>query len=368
MSEEDIREGTPEERPPEENETTQLEEEGADHPPAQDEDQDTPAAAPDETGVEGTVDEGPEGEMAQEDQDPGATEEAPPEEEEAQADGEGLKDMGSEELGLSITDDELWDEGGGLDEIPLFDEIKGEEREEGGEDSSSESSEEGHEAEATPGPHEGAEEGKDVPLTEEDGEKVDEEADHTPDSEVEKERDLTFYVPIVISTFNVLLFFFGIVVLVNILHEEPDLSHATLERSNPPSSSTQVKKERSQKAQLTEGAMVSSGDLKEIKGKRGFYTMTLDPFIIPAQLNGELVFFKLKAELVFEDVASKRVFSQKESTLRDIIYSELKGIDISSGLSNKSLFSYRRPIIERLNKSFSPYKVTDIRLVGFVLK
>lgn len=364
MSEEDIREGTPEERPSEENETTQLEEEGADHPPAQDEDQDTPTSAPDETDVEVAVDDGPEGEMAQEDQDAGAMEGTPPEEEEAQADGEGLQGMDSEELGLSITDDELWDEGGGLDEIPLFDEIKGEEKEEGDEDGSGE---EVHEAEAMPSPPEGAEEGKDVPLTKEDGETGDEEADHTPDSEVEKERDLSFYVPIVISTFNVLLFFFGILVLVNILHEEPDLSHATLERSNPPAS-VQAKKDRSQKAQLTEGATVSSGDLKEIKGKRGFYTMTLDPFIIPAQLNGELVFFKLKAELVFEDVASKRVFSQKESTLRDIIYSELKGIDISSGLSNKSLFSYRRPIIERLNKTFSPYKVTDIRLVGFVLK
>ena len=279
------------------------------------------------------------------------------------SDREGGDDAAPEDLGLSITDDELWDEGGGLDEIPLFDELEkeepGQEREEEDDpttDDRGSITPEGTETEDTD-----ARSSEDAALVEDDPSEsgVPEEEQS---GEATHETPLFTYLPFVFSGLNIVLFVAGLVFLVNLL-------------STPQVSSFKTSKHRDagfKPVVSHEEKAVTAA--QEVAGRDGqgpkinFYTMTLDPFIIPAQLNGELVFFKLKAELVFDDVASKRVFSEREATLRDIIYSELKGIDISSGLSNKNLFSYRRPIMERLNESFSPHRVKDVRLIGFILK
>ena len=97
-------------------------------------------------------------------------------------------------------------------------------------------------------------------------------------------------------------------------------------------------------------------------------TLALTPFLIPGNRNGELVFFKVQAELMVESQAAKHALMRREAEVRDIIYSELKGIDLSNGVSGDVLLRYHKPILDRLNRAFRPIHVDDIRLVGVMLR
>ncbi|NDY43102.1 flagellar basal body-associated FliL family protein, partial [Dissulfurirhabdus thermomarina] len=96
--------------------------------------------------------------------------------------------------------------------------------------------------------------------------------------------------------------------------------------------------------------------------------LTLDPFLIPAHRSGEMVFFKLQAELVVPDISTRQALRRKEAWVRDAIYQELKDIDVSEGLQGNLLYRYRRPILDRLNREFAPLEVEDVRLMGFLMK
>ncbi|NPA95831.1 MAG: flagellar basal body-associated FliL family protein [Thermodesulfobacteria bacterium] len=100
----------------------------------------------------------------------------------------------------------------------------------------------------------------------------------------------------------------------------------------------------------------------------GFEALDLAPFIIPGKSGGELVFFKLEVELVVPDASTKQKLIRRQAWLRDIIYQELKGLDISSGVKGDILERYRVPLLKRLNKEFAPLKIEDIRLMGYLLR
>lgn len=261
-----------------------------------------------------------------------------------------------EDLGTSITDDELWDESGGLDEIPLFDDII--------EDKEEPLIKDTPEPESQVKPPDSDKERVVTEIKDDSGDELvtgsEEHENQVYEGELEEEKDespfIWFNLTNIFSFVNSIILLVGIFTLFKVLKTEPPhqdyLKHISQQT---------VKVKTS-----TKTSEIKPQELERMD--RGFYTMNLDPFIIPAQMNGELVFFKLKAELVFDDMASKRAFSEKVAWVRDIIYSELKGVDISAGLSQRSLFSYRKPIMDRLNKFLAPNKVEDLRLVGFVLK
>ncbi len=99
-----------------------------------------------------------------------------------------------------------------------------------------------------------------------------------------------------------------------------------------------------------------------------FETMDLDPFLVPAQRDKEMIFFRLQVELIVSDAKTKHAIRKKEAWVRDIIYRELKGIDISSGIQKNFLMQYRQPIVRCLNHELAPLRVEDIRLKGYLMK
>ena len=99
-----------------------------------------------------------------------------------------------------------------------------------------------------------------------------------------------------------------------------------------------------------------------------FETMDLDPFLIPAQRDKEMIFLKLQVELIVSDAETKHAIRKKEAWVRDTIYRELKGIDVSSGIQENFLMQYRQPIVRCLNIELAPLRVEDIRLKGYLMK
>jgi len=98
-----------------------------------------------------------------------------------------------------------------------------------------------------------------------------------------------------------------------------------------------------------------------------FETMDLDPFLIPAQRDKEMIFFKLQVKLLVSDAKTKHAIRKKEAWVRDTIYRELKGIDISSDIQENFLVQYKQPIVRCLNHELAPLKVEDIRLKGYLM-
>ncbi|PXF57920.1 MAG: hypothetical protein C4B58_08410 [Deltaproteobacteria bacterium] len=98
-----------------------------------------------------------------------------------------------------------------------------------------------------------------------------------------------------------------------------------------------------------------------------FETMDLDPFLVPAQRDKEMIFFKLQVKLLVSDAKTKHAIRKKEAWVRDTIYRELKGIDISSGIQENFLVEYKQPIVRCLNHELAPLRVEDIRLKGYLM-
>lgn len=96
--------------------------------------------------------------------------------------------------------------------------------------------------------------------------------------------------------------------------------------------------------------------------------ISLAPFLIPAQQGGEPVFFKLQVELICRDKQMKEELTRKETWVRDAIYREMKGIDLSAGVQENDINRFRRPILDRINRELAPLYVDDVRLMGTLLK
>lgn len=99
-----------------------------------------------------------------------------------------------------------------------------------------------------------------------------------------------------------------------------------------------------------------------------FESLALSSFIIPAVQNGQLVFLNLQITLLVLDESTKKQLLQRETRIRDAIYRELKGVDVSKGVSENTLIMLRKPIIDRINSEIAPLKVEDIRISGYILK
>ena len=96
--------------------------------------------------------------------------------------------------------------------------------------------------------------------------------------------------------------------------------------------------------------------------------ISLAPFLIPAQQGGEPVFLKLHVELICKDKQMKEELSRKETWIRDAIYREMKGIDLSGGFQENNITRFRKPILDRINRELAPLYVDDVRLMGSLLK
>ncbi|MGQ9745206.1 MAG: hypothetical protein ACUVQV_04285 [Dissulfurimicrobium sp.] len=96
--------------------------------------------------------------------------------------------------------------------------------------------------------------------------------------------------------------------------------------------------------------------------------ITLAPFLIPARQNGEMVFFNVQAELFARDQKTMDALLQKEVWIRDIIYRELKDIDISKDLKENLLTQYQKPIVDHINTELTPLRVENVRLSGSLIK
>jgi len=100
----------------------------------------------------------------------------------------------------------------------------------------------------------------------------------------------------------------------------------------------------------------------------GTAIISLQPFYIPIVYEGDIVFLKLHVQLTVSDPSTKAVLEHRLSLIRNIIYENLKGIVINSDERGNFLLKYCKPLQQALNKQLAPYKVTDVNLMGFILR
>lgn len=100
----------------------------------------------------------------------------------------------------------------------------------------------------------------------------------------------------------------------------------------------------------------------------GTAIISLQPFYIPVVYEGDVVFLKLHATLTVSDPSTKAILEHRLSLIRNIIYENLKGIVIDPNKRGNFLLKYCSPLKKALNKQLAPYKVTDITLMGFILR
>ncbi len=290
---------------------------------------------------------------------------------------ESIKDDG----GVSVSDDELWDDSGGLDEIPLFDDLDIPEEDDKEEGKDLEDRDEKDKADKQAKDDKKASDSVEEPLIDEDDEtdtkekEPSDEGQEEDDGDIKKDikslKSLILSTPFIATSISILLFIIGLITLIRLIIAEPPILPYYAAYENQAA----LKGKIGPNNILKQDNKITTKDTAEQKGystsnapKRSLFAMNLDPFIIPAQMSGDLVFFKLKTELIFSSQKAQAAFKENEAWVRDIIYSELKGINISAGLTKATLMSHRGPIMKRLNSFLAPYRVEDIRLIGFLLK
>lgn len=285
------------------------------------------------------------------------------------------KEITSDELSeKSPVEDELWDSGDKIDNVPLFEEFASElleHDERGGEplpepDIQSEIqsndsvaniySESEHESEIT---DQLTKKSDDIENTEE---AINEDVN-------EKIRQIE------IGTENPLLLWGLIgIVLVLIIAGGAAVWKMTGTTLNPSTTSNSYQKiianENTKHQQSTDNKKPASNvnQSGELQKTPDFNKITLAPFLIPARQNGEMAFFNLQVELLAKDQKTADALQQKEIWIRDIIYRELKDIDISKGLQKDLLAQYQKPIIDHINTELTPLRVEDVRLSGSLIK
>ncbi len=282
-----------------------------------------------------------------------------------------------DEIGITITDDELWEDTDGLDEVPLFDEeeligdgpAEDEQAATKIEDDAARNMadrEQGQPGSVRPDSSSGR-------TSDENERPGDVSAEGEPVQSDEPVADDLFTFPPwltwVISGIGFVFIIAGILVLWELAGpylrgEATDVAVA--------GDTSGVSRQKADIVQSDEGSSNGSKDhgntLQSKWPSRGIEAIDLAPFLIPAQREGELVFFKLKVELIVPDATTKHALKKKEAWVRDIIYTQLKGIDVNPGEKGNILLKYRRPLLKKLNKRLSPLEIQDIRIMGFLLK
>ncbi len=283
----------------------------------------------------------------------------------------GQQPVTEDEVGINLDDDELWDDGE-VEEIPLFEEellseISQEEEKEKQANNESKPSEP-----LVEGVSEGSE-GLSDELSEElladegqGSEEAEKKQEDIEDNQVDEVEDLSpkeapglasRLLPWIVTGFSSILIILAVLTIYLMWSGPANQQAKVLESSQPVSTQKIVKRaEKKVNIQSPTGA------------RQGFEAIDLAPFIIPGKSGGELVFFKLQVELIVQDALTKQELMRRQAWLRDIIYQELKGLDISRGIQGDILDRYRAPLLKRLNMEFSPLKIKDIRLMGYLLR
>ena len=283
----------------------------------------------------------------------------------------GQQPVTEDEVGINLDDDELWDDGE-VEEIPLFEEellseISQEEEKEKQANNESKPSEP-----LVEGVSEGSEglsdESSEELLADEGqgSEEAEKKQEDIEDNQVDEVEDLSpkeapglasRLLPWIVTGFSSILIILA-VLTIYLMWSGPANQQAKVLESSQPVSTQKIVKRAEKKVNIQ----------SPTRARQGFEAIDLAPFIIPGKSGGELVFFKLQVELIVQDALTKQELMRRQAWLRDIIYQELKGLDISRGIQGDILDRYRAPLLKRLNMEFSPLKIKDIRLMGYLLR
>ncbi len=279
--------------------------------------------------------------------------------------------VSEDEVGINLGDDELWDDGD-VEEIPLFEEelLSEISQEEEREKEAQEQSEESPQSAEEPPSHEAkdVEDTTGVELSGNEDELAQTEKGEEDLGEMQSQqgrRQITVEAPSLVSRLlpwivtglsSVLTLL--AILTIYLLWNSSDHMQARVPENRSPAATQKTVKRPDQKV----GIHYKNG------AGQGFEAIDLAPFIIPGKSGGELVFFKLQVELVVPDATTKQELMRRQAWLRDIIYQELKGLDISRGVQGDILDRYRAPLLKRLNMEFSPLRIEDIRLMGYLLR
>ncbi len=283
----------------------------------------------------------------------------------------GQQPVTEDEVGINLDDDELWDDGE-VEEIPLFEEellseISQEEEKEKQANNESKPSE--PLVEDGPEGSEGLsdESGEELLADEGQGsEEAEKKQEDSEDNQVDEVEDLSpkdapglasRLLPWIVTGFSSILIILA-VLTIYLMWSGPANQQAKVLESSQPVSTQKIVKRAEKKVNIQ----------SPTRARQGFEAIDLAPFIIPGKSGGELVFFKLQVELIVQDALTKQELMRRQAWLRDIIYQELKGLDISRGIQGDILDRYRAPLLKRLNMEFSPLKIKDIRLMGYLLR
>ncbi len=308
----------------------------------------------------------------------GVTTEADADTDSFQADGAAQAD---DETGIDISDDELWEEDD-IEEIPLFEEEfleqeletqeKGQEPDET-ESPATEDTEEVEEEVETTKDHQSPE-GEETPhpsvkqqesgaTSEEEETKVEPKDDSSPKDLVASEHPehsggFRALLPWIITAISSALCV-GAAITIWLIASNAQTGNQELTQTAPAKVETETNRPVQKQTSANPAVAPVRGTVQAID---------LAPFLIPAQKSGELVFFKLKVELIVPNATTKQELLRREAWVRDIIYQELKGINISRGIKGDILTRYRRPLLNRLNQEMAPLRIEDIRFMGFLLR
>ncbi len=356
------------------------------------EDSDIPPDIPDDTEISLEVEEKasdasvkPEDSSSQEEGGEPATSEATEDTAAAEASD---TDAFGDDLGISLSDDELWDDSAD-DDIPLFDD----EPEDpvpygpGAQAPVKESVQEGKGGEGEQKPSDEKLDDTSSAIVEDSGETSPVVADDAAGTGKEPASDDVIvvspsfpdWVPYFISGVATMLLFGGIFVLWGMISSAPNAAEPAAVKTVDMVSQEAGKTPESpigQNNRLVKEKIASNNakyatpvqDIEPLTGGQSLQTFNLAPFIIPVMRQGELVFFKLTVELVVPDMKTKQELKKREAWVRDAIYTELKGIEVGPGTKGEFLLNYRRPLKKRIEKELAPLEIRDVRLMGYVLK
>jgi len=184
-------------------------------------------------------------------------------------------------------------------------------------------------------------------------------------------------IPLIISGISFLLLLAGIFTIWQIIiipynaKKLPENVIKQLSEINTPQNevSKPLKAEKEQTVNSTPGNIHPSSEQNEITNKLPNYeTIALSSFMIPATQDGQLVFFNIQISILLSDIHTKKEFIKRETRLRDTIYRELKGTDLSQGVNENTLITFRKPLMDKINQEYAPLKIEDIKLTGYILK
>ena len=287
----------------------------------------------------------------------------------------------------TLSDEELWDEDSSLDDLNLFDdEQENEEANEPAEDKATENQET---ASATT--ESDSSKASDSDITPKDSHKgttgkdttQDDLPEHPADEGPEAQQQGNKFKQILSNMRQYLVWGAGFVstvlLIIGLVSAYRLISSASTKAQKPQTAITLHKNNSSHKLSnnLSAKGSIHKGQYpfshkktKNLKGATvlGAAIISLQPFYIPVVYQGTIVFLKLHVQLTTDTTVSKVNITKQLPFVRDIIYEALKGIVIDPSARGNFLLKYCQPLKQDLNKQLKPSKITDVKLMGFILR